>query len=110
MKKSKLPALLVSPMRRDANVEAVVAKIQHRADVGMLKYGVSTEREDIDLVGWLTHLQEELMDAAIYVQRILKETNENLRTENETRQSSQVFEDMVYQLREGKTGFTQIHP
>jgi hypothetical protein len=35
----------------------------------MVKYGVTTERTDIDLVGWLNHLQEELMDATIYLER-----------------------------------------
>lgn len=55
------------------NVEAVREKLQARAIVGFRKYGVTTERTDIDLVGWLTHLQEELMDATVYVERILKE-------------------------------------
>lgn len=57
----------------DPNVEAVREKLQARAIVGFRKYGVTTERTDIDLVGWLTHLQEELMDATVYVERILKE-------------------------------------
>lgn len=57
----------------DPNVEAVREKLQARAIVGFRKYGVTTERTDIDLAGWITHLQEELMDASVYCQRILKE-------------------------------------
>jgi len=58
---------------QDKNVTAVIEKLAQRADVGLTKYGVTTERTDIDLVGWLTHLQEELMDATVYIQRALHE-------------------------------------
>ena len=60
----------------DPNVEAVRQKLKARAEVGMLKYGVSTERTDIDLAGWIVHLQEELMDACVYAERILREIEE----------------------------------
>jgi iron uptake system EfeUOB component EfeO/EfeM len=60
---------------RDPNVEIVIQKYRDRAKVGFEKYGVNTERDDIDLMGWLTHLQEELMDATIYIQRLKKEIN-----------------------------------
>ncbi len=57
----------------DANVEAVVARMRERAGKGLLKYGVTTERADLSLVDWLTHLQEELMDACVYIERAKKE-------------------------------------
>jgi len=31
------------------------------------------ERGDLDLLAWLQHLQEELMDAAVYVERLMQE-------------------------------------
>ena len=34
---------------------------------------VTTERTYIDTLGWLTHLQEELMDATIYIERLKQE-------------------------------------
>jgi hypothetical protein len=40
---------------------------------GYQKYGTTTERTDIDFLGWLQHLQEELLDAAVYVERLKKE-------------------------------------
>lgn len=55
--------------------DEVCAKIQQRAEVGKSKYGVTMERGDLSLVDWLTHLQEELMDAAVYVQRLIEETS-----------------------------------
>tara|TARA_R110002096_G_scaffold69149_1_gene166335 strand:- start:18167 stop:18487 length:321 start_codon:yes stop_codon:yes gene_type:complete len=57
----------------DPNVNAIMNKFAERSNVGLDKYGVDTTRTDIDLQGWLTHLQEELMDATIYVERIKKE-------------------------------------
>ena len=57
----------------DPNVTAVVQRMLNRAHFGLIKYGVTTERTDIDLKGWLQHLQEELMDATIYIERIKKE-------------------------------------
>lgn len=60
-------------MSADKNVDAVCDMLQERAKRGLTKYGVTTEREDINLYGWVQHLQEELCDAAVYLQRIKKE-------------------------------------
>lgn len=57
----------------DANVEAVITKHRHRAEKGLAKYGVTTERADATTHDWLNHLQEELMDAAVYVERLKHE-------------------------------------
>lgn len=57
----------------DANVTAVQALLATRAERGFAKYGTTTERSDIDLLGWLQHLQEELLDAAVYVERLKRE-------------------------------------
>tara|TARA_X000001036_G_scaffold423296_1_gene447065 strand:+ start:601 stop:879 length:279 start_codon:yes stop_codon:yes gene_type:complete len=51
--------------------DKVCEKIQKRAEVGKSKYGVTMERTDLSTIEWLTHLQEELMDAAVYVERLL---------------------------------------
>jgi hypothetical protein len=59
--------------QRDENVEAVRSLLDQRMKAGYLKYGTTTERTDISLGGWLQHLQEELLDAAVYVERIKKE-------------------------------------
>jgi hypothetical protein len=57
----------------DKNVEAVRRMLWQRMSTGYTKYGVTTERTDIDLMGWLQHLQEELMDATVYIERIKDE-------------------------------------
>lgn len=56
----------------DSNVEAARQKLLDRSKVGLAKYGVTTERDDLDLVAWLRHLQEELLDAAVYVEAAIK--------------------------------------
>lgn len=58
---------------KDKNVKAVSDALHSRMEVGYNKYGVTTERTDIDLLGWLQHLQEELLDAAVYIERIKSE-------------------------------------
>jgi hypothetical protein len=57
----------------DPNVENVTIALKSRMEAGYKKYGVTTERTDIDLLGWLQHLQEELLDAAVYIERLKKE-------------------------------------
>ena len=51
--------------------DQVVEKIISRAEVGKNKYGVTMEREDLTSYQWLQHLQEELMDATVYIEKIL---------------------------------------
>lgn len=58
---------------RDSNVEAVREKLLRRSDRGIAKYGTTTNGAAIDLLGWLQHLQEELLDAAVYVEAALAE-------------------------------------
>lgn len=54
----------------DKNVQAVISTLLKRMVIGYEKYGVTTEREDLTVEQWLQHLQEELLDAAIYIERL----------------------------------------
>jgi len=60
---------------RDPVVERVVDKFKQRSDVGYKKYGVTLDEDPSKMVDWLNHLQEELMDAVLYLQKA-KETYE----------------------------------
>ena len=57
---------------RDPVVEKVVDKFIERSDVGFDKYGRTLHDERTqglkDLVGYLNDVQEELMDAVLYIQ------------------------------------------
>ena len=62
---------------RDPVVRNVVNKFVQRSDVGFEKYGrtLDTERKTgmKDLVGYLNDIQEELMDAVLYIQAAREE-------------------------------------
>jgi hypothetical protein len=58
---------------RDPVVERVVDKFITRSDVGFKKYGITLDNDPSDVFAWINHLQEELMDATLYLQK-LKET------------------------------------
>ena len=53
--------------------DRVIAKIQARAELGRQKYGTTMERKDLTFRQWVTHLQEELLDAAIYAEKLIDE-------------------------------------
>ena len=54
---------------RDKIIERVINKIKARSDVGYKKYGVTLKDDDQPLHIWLTHIQEELMDAVNYIEK-----------------------------------------
>ena len=59
--------------KQDSIVESVVDKFKSRSKAGIEKYGVTLDRNDLSRLEWLTHLQEELMDATLYIERLKKE-------------------------------------
>ena len=61
---------------RDPVVERVVDKFVSRSDVGFAKYGVTLNDDKSNLFAWINHLQEELMDAVLYIQTAREELTE----------------------------------
>lgn len=53
--------------------DRVCKKIQHRAELGLRKYGVTLERDDLNTLDWLRHAQEEAMDLAAYLEVLIQE-------------------------------------
>jgi hypothetical protein len=58
---------------KDSIVESLVKKYKERSEVGIKKYGTTLDREDLNTLDWLKHLQEELMDASLYIEKLLNE-------------------------------------
>lgn len=54
---------------RDPVVEKVVDKFVERSNVGYKKYGVTLREDPSEMFEWLNHIQEELMDAILYIQK-----------------------------------------
>jgi hypothetical protein len=62
--------------------EDVCYKILKRSEVGKQKYGTTMERDDLSRLDWLKHTQEELMDACVYLEKLIQmEKNKPFRYE-----------------------------
>tara|TARA_R110000868_G_scaffold14285_13_gene66446 strand:+ start:3336 stop:3587 length:252 start_codon:yes stop_codon:yes gene_type:complete len=59
---------------KDKIVEQVIDKYADRSYVGITKYGTTLENNNKD--NYLVHLQEELMDATLYIQKLLDQEQE----------------------------------
>jgi len=67
------PTITTVREESDRNVENVVEQLRWRAEKGLQKYGVTTERKDLSTIEWLQHLQEELINASIYREKLKSE-------------------------------------
>jgi hypothetical protein len=63
---------------KDRNVQRVAETLKDRMEKGYIKYGTTTERNDLNTLQWLQHLQEELLDAAVYIERLKQEYSPQL--------------------------------
>lgn len=54
----------------DPIVEQVIDKFRTRSQEGIKKYGTTLADNNLTQEEWLNHLQEELMDAVVYLEKI----------------------------------------
>ena len=59
--------------QEDTVVAAVISSFQERRRAGQLKYGTTLDRTDLTPLQWAQHMQEELMDAILYLERLKQE-------------------------------------
>ena len=59
---------------KDSIVESVIKQFKDRSNVGIAKYGVTLDREDLTLIEWLINFREELQDGLLYLERIIQDT------------------------------------
>lgn len=57
----------------DPTVLSVLRKMEQRSTEGMVTYGKSIRDNRKSKTEWLKDLQEELMDAAIYIEKLIEE-------------------------------------
>jgi hypothetical protein len=55
----------------DSIVESVINKYKQRSIIGIKKYGVTMDRNDLSDVDWLTHAQEEAQDLTLYLEKMI---------------------------------------
>jgi len=56
----------------------VCTKITQRAQIGKEKYGTTMDRKDLTKLEWLKHAQEEAMDLAVYLEKIIQEEENDI--------------------------------
>lgn len=56
---------------QDSIIKKVIDKLVSRSQVGIEKYGTTLDRDDLSTKEWLIHLQEELMDACGYIEKLI---------------------------------------
>lgn len=61
-------------MSSDPIVNQVIAKFQKRSDIGARKYGTTLHENNKD--NYLLHLQEELQDATLYIEKLMTQNLE----------------------------------
>jgi hypothetical protein len=57
----------------DPTLTKVMTKYYERSEMGIKKYGTTLENNSLPLMEWLNHLQEELMDATLYIEKLKQE-------------------------------------
>ena len=72
MKLEDLQILQATGIEKD-----IIRDIADRQQKGILKYGTTVAENPLKLEEWLQHLYEELLDAAVYTKRTIKELKEN---------------------------------
>lgn len=57
----------------DPVVRAVITRMKWRSEAGQNKYGTTLEDNKLSRLQWLRHAQEEAMDLALYLEKLIRE-------------------------------------
>ena len=60
-------------LKTDSVVDTIVDSFISRAAQGKTKYGHTRDREDLSVLDWINHAQQELQDGILYLEK-LKQT------------------------------------
>jgi hypothetical protein len=55
---------------KDTIVNKVIQSFVERSNVGLQKYGTTLDRDDLSVLDWIQHAQEEHMDAILYLEKL----------------------------------------
>ena len=69
--------------KKDKYVQSVKEAFERRSQAGIQKYNTTLERDDLSIVEWITHAQEEAMDLTLYLERLKDELPKLLLTLDE---------------------------
>jgi glycosyl transferase family 25 len=57
----------------DSIVNTVIDSFIKRSNLGLQKYGTTLDRDDLNVLDWIQHAQEEHMDAILYLEKLKRE-------------------------------------
>lgn len=57
----------------DSIVKSVIQKFVDRSKMGKKKYGTDLDRQDLTILDWIKHAQEENMDSILYLEKLKQE-------------------------------------
>lgn len=57
-------------LKTDSIVDSIVDKFIDRASMGKEKYGTDLDRQDLNILEWIEHAQQEMMDGILYLEKI----------------------------------------
>jgi glycosyl transferase family 25 len=61
----------------DSVVNTVIESFIKRSNIGLQKYGTTLDRDDLKVLDWIQHAQEEHMDAILYLEKLKREVIKN---------------------------------
>ena len=61
---------IIDLSQTDSVVSSVVQSFLQRAEFGLKKYGKTMDRDDLTMLQWIQHAQEEHMDAILYLEKL----------------------------------------
>jgi hypothetical protein len=56
--------------KTDSVVDSIIDQFINRAQFGKVKYNTNLDREDLSVVEWIEHAQQELMDGILYLEKL----------------------------------------
>ncbi len=59
----------------DPVVQSVIEQFQKRSEIGQKKYKTTLEGNNLPFLDWVQHMQEELMDAILYLEKMKRTFN-----------------------------------
>jgi hypothetical protein len=65
----------------DSIVNSVIGAFIGRSNIGLQKYGTTLDRDDLSVLDWIQHAQEEHMDAILYLEKLKTEVSKNKKDE-----------------------------
>ena len=59
----------------DSVVQTIIERFESRAHFGRQKYGTDLDRNDLSVAEWIQHIQDELHDGILYLEKLKQVLN-----------------------------------